>query len=560
MKKISLFLSFLALAAVSSAELAKYKDWSKSPEADFLTSEERSEWSAVVSDEAAEKFIASYWAKRGGQRFKDEIARRITAADEQFRSTRLKGSQSLRGRLLIVLGAPSRATTARAQVSADTAPGSAANQTFGQEPFVQTWIYEKDKFDASWGIGELRVRILVDPSRGVDEFQGASPAEKAIVKVAEKSIVNPAAASPPGAAPSAASGNSAPPAAAAAAAAPPPPPAPAVSLPASVRSALEGVSKEPKDSSGAFWAGTLRGVAGGDSYFAVQMSVPSERAPSGVVKFGAIVTSVAGQEAASYWEDATLSDSKTGAKTERVFERSIVLPSGSYRAVLGLFAADGTSTLVSGAAAFRLAGKTDDFEISPLLLANTVTPLTKRPGATDPFVFGTQKPVHVAPKASHLFGKDESLWYFFTVTNPKLAAAAATAPPAATTTPAAPSSSSPAPATTPAADAAKPRVMTRIGVLRNGQPAFAPYTSPAELQPLGPAYFAAGSEIPLATFEPGYYTFTLNVRDMNAPRDSAGFKGVDLKADFVVLKPDGGVPEKPAPPTPTKAKAPAKKS
>ena len=555
MKKISLFLCLLALAAVSSAELAKYKDWPKSPEADFLTSEERSEWSAVASDEAAEKFIASYWAKRGGQRFKDEIARRIAAADEQFRSTRQKGSLSLRGRLLIVLGAPSRVTTARAQVSADTAPGSAANQTFGQEPFVQTWIYEKDKFDASWGIGELRVRILVDPSRGVDEFQGASPVEKAMVKVAEKSIVNPAASAPPGAAPSAASGASAPPAAAAA---PPPPPAPAVSLPASVRSALEGVSKESKDSSGAFWAGTLRGVAGGDPYFAVQMSVPSERAPAGVVKFGAIVTSDAGGEAASYWEDATLSDSKTGAKTEKVFERAIVLPSGSYRAVLGLFAADGTSTLVSGAAAFRLAGKTDDFEISPLLLANTVTPLTKRPGATDPFVFGTQKPVHVAPKASHLFGKDESLWYFFTVMNPKLAAAAATTPPAATT-PATPPASA-TPATPPAADAAKPRVMTRIGVLRNGQPAFAPYTSPAELQPLGPGYFAAGSEIPLATFEPGYYTFTLNVRDMNAPRDSAAFKGVDLKADFVVLKPDGGVPERPAPPTPTKSKAPAKKS
>ena len=553
MKRISIFLSLLALVAVSSAELAKYKDWVKSPEAYFLTSEERSEWSAVSSDEAAEKFITSYWAKRGGQRFKDEIARRITAADEQFRSTRQKGSQSLRGRLLIVLGVPSRVTTARAQVSAETAPGSAAGQTFGQEPFVQTWIYEKDKFDASWEIGELRVRILVDPSRGVDEFQGASPVEKAMVKVAEKSIANPVAAAPSGAAPSAASG--APASSAAAPAAPPPPPA--VSLPASVRSALEGVSKEPKDSSGAFWAGTLRSVAG-EPYFAVQMSIPSERAPAGVVKFGGIVTSDAGREAASYWEDATLSDSKTGAKTEKVFERSIALPAGSYLAVLGLFAADGTSTLVSGAAAFRLAGKTDDFEISPLLLANTVTPLAKRPGATDPFVFGTQKPVHVAPKANHLFAKEESLWYFFTVTNPKLAASAATTPPAATT-PAAPSSS-PTPAAPPAADAAKPRVMTRIGVLRNGQPAFAPYTSPAELQPLGPGYYAAGSEIPLATFEPGYYTFTLNIRDMNAPRDSTAFKGLDLKADFVVLKPDGGVPEKPAPPTPAKAKPPAKKS
>jgi hypothetical protein len=101
--------------------------------------------------------------------------------------------------------------------------------------------------------------------------------------------------------------------------------------------------------------------------------------------------------------------------------------------------------------------------------------------------------------------------------------------------------------------------MARIGVLRNGQPAFAPFTGPAELQPLGPGYFAAGSEIPLATFQPGYYTFTLNVRDLNAPRDSAASKGVDLKGDFIVLKPDGSLPEKAVATPSPKPKPPAKK-
>ncbi len=88
--------------------------------------------------------------------------------------------------------------------------------------------------------------------------------------------------------------------------------------------------------------------------------------------------------------------------------------------------------------------------------------------------------------------------------------------------------------------------MTRIGVLRGGQPAFAPYTSPAELQPLGPNYYAAGSEIPLATFEPGYYTFVINVRDLNAAKGSATNKGVERKEDFIVLMPDGSMPPKTA--------------
>ena len=101
--------------------------------------------------------------------------------------------------------------------------------------------------------------------------------------------------------------------------------------------------------------------------------------------------------------------------------------------------------------------------------------------------------------------------------------------------------------------------MARIGVLRDGQPAFAPFSGPAELQPLGADYYGTGSEIPLASFEPGYYTFTLNVRDLNAPRDSAAFKGADRKEEFIVLKPDGTMPDRKAAVGKPAPKAPAKK-
>ena len=94
MKKALLFLAGVAMAAVSLAQLSKYKDWAKSPEAYFLTPSEREEWAAVKSDEQAEKFIASYWAKRDPtpgttqNEFKDGVMRRIAAADEQFKARR----------------------------------------------------------------------------------------------------------------------------------------------------------------------------------------------------------------------------------------------------------------------------------------------------------------------------------------------------------------------------------------------------------------------------------------------------------------------------------------
>ncbi len=98
--------------------------------------------------------------------------------------------------------------------------------------------------------------------------------------------------------------------------------------------------------------------------------------------------------------------------------------------------------------------------------------------------------------------------------------------------------------------------MTRINVQRDGQDAFAPFTGPAELVQTAPGIYSTGNEIPLASFEPGYYAFMINVRDLNAPRGSAANKGIDRREDFVVLMPDGTMPPKaatkPAGPKPKK--------
>jgi hypothetical protein len=316
---------------------------------------------------------------------------------------------------------------------------------------------------------------------------------------------------------------------------------------------LDALLKKKPESSPDFWGGSFNAIPG-DGFYALQLYVPGNKAPAGPVKFGAIVTKESGEEAATFWEDASLTDMKTGSRTDKVFERSVVLPPGSYRGSFGLFPGDGATALASGSSSFRIVAKPADFEVSPLILADVLTPLTKRPNPTDPFVFGMEKPIRVEPKADHLFGKQDSLWYFYTVWNPRLPESAAAPAPAAPATTPAPGS----PAATPAAPEAKPRIQARIGVLKDGQPAFAPLTGPAEMQILGPGYYATGSEIPLQSFEPGFYTFTLTVRDLNAPKDSAAFKGIERKEDFVVLKADGSLPEK-AVPKPPAHKAPARK-
>jgi GWxTD domain-containing protein len=583
-KKAWMFVAALAFATVATAELSKYKDWVKSPEAYFLSAAERTEWSKVSSDDDAEKFIAGYWAKRGGQRFKDEISRRIAAADQQFKLRRQKGAESARGRLLIVLGGPSRVSATRPQEESGATTGDAGLNirpdagTPGGQPVssvIQTWTYLKEKFDPSWGIPELRARINVDAPRGTDELVNRAEVDRVVTIVAEKSIVNPAGTEPP--APAAASSAPAPAAAAPAPGAPAPgamkpvvplagsgppagaapapaAPAAAVALPAATRALLDSLAKEHPEGTG-FWGGNFHSIPG-DSFYAVELATSADKAPANTARFAGVVTGDAGQEVASFFEEVPLADAKTGVRTEKVYERSIVLPPGSYKGSFALLGSDGTTPLASGTASFQLAAKSNDFEVSPLVLASILTPLTKRPAPTDPFVFGMEKPIRVDPKASRFFSKDESLWYFYTVTNPALPAA----PAAAAAAPAAAPGAAGAPPAAAAAPEVKPRIMTRISVLRDGQPAFAPFSGPAELQILGSGYYATGTEIPLTSFQPGYYTFSINVRDLNAPRDSAANKGFDRKQDFIVLNTDGSVPEKKAAaPAPAAKPKPPKK-
>ncbi|HEV2064578.1 MAG TPA: GWxTD domain-containing protein, partial [Thermoanaerobaculia bacterium] len=180
MKKGILALLVFAAATAALGDLNKYKDWPKSPEAYFLTPAERGEWIKLTSDDDAEKFIALYWAKRGGDAFKGEVSRRIAAADQQFKMRRYeRGSLSVRGRLIVVLGPPNKQMRERAQETAGNTQGSGAvredlTTSAGGSLFL-TWIYEHDHFPADWGVGELRVKILIDQVRGIDELQIGAP-------------------------------------------------------------------------------------------------------------------------------------------------------------------------------------------------------------------------------------------------------------------------------------------------------------------------------------------------------------------------------------------------
>ncbi len=558
MKRVLLSVAGLALAVCALAQLTKYKDWDRSPEAYFLTPAERTEWKKLTTDAEAEKFIALYWARRGGEPFKAEVSRRIAAADQQFKLARYtRGSDSVRGRLFVTLGPPSRVSQQRSQQGAVDDTGGvtapAIDTRFTSDPnaaITYNWTWDKDRLPPVLEMTELRASISVDPRVGTDDLRNGAAVEKAIATLAEKSIVNPNATLTAAGAPAA----SVPPAGAApaapAAGAPAPAPAAAgvaaavVPLPAAVKPALEAAGGAASEAG--FWSGTFRSSTG-DDFLAFQFYLPANKAAFATVsplKLGGVVKDGAGAEVHSFWEDASFAEVAEGTRKDRAVDKAVALPPGKYNGSFGLFAAEGQPAVAASNVDFTLNPKTTEFEVSPLILSAGLVPLTKRPGPNDPFVFGMEKPIKVEPKGDRAFMKQDSLWYFYEVSNPALPAPAAADP-------AAPAGDGTATAA-PAAAEVKPRIMTRINVQRDGQDAFAPFTGPADLMPVAGGQYGTGSEIPLASFEPGHYTFSILVRDLNAARGSAANKGLERKGEFVVLMPDGSMPPKkaaaPAPP------------
>lgn len=108
MKRTAILLAVvMAAPAVFAGGLSKqYKNWDKTPEAYFLTNAERAQWKKVQTDAEAQNFILDYKAKRGPE-FEKMLKERIAVADKYFSSGETKGSETLRGKVIIVFGPPS---------------------------------------------------------------------------------------------------------------------------------------------------------------------------------------------------------------------------------------------------------------------------------------------------------------------------------------------------------------------------------------------------------------------------------------------------------------------
>lgn len=114
MKTFVAAVALLAVAFTAQAGLSsQYKNWESSPQGYFMTPAERSEWKSLDSDVAAAEFVKKFVERRGGDAWVAEVNKRAEMADKYLTVGKVKGSSALRGKLVILFGAPANIGVSR---------------------------------------------------------------------------------------------------------------------------------------------------------------------------------------------------------------------------------------------------------------------------------------------------------------------------------------------------------------------------------------------------------------------------------------------------------------
>ena len=483
---LSLILAGLLTAGEQSPRTtAVSEDWASSPEAYFLTAEERAEWRKLDSRDSRHDFIERYWLKRdptpgtAKNEFHEMVLARIKTADAQFKIEKTPGAATARGLVFIVLGSPARVQNRNApRPPPEAGPfrplGALATPVASNEgnETTSTWFYEPDRTPRILEVirrSSLQIKIVVEPSRHLDSIQEPGLFDEVREVVARASIVNPDLVPPKDS-----------PEAPAVAAAPP-----RQELGAAVRKMLEEAPATSRHD-GSFVGSAVVFREAGEAETLLWVYTPS---PARKVRFDALIREPDGREVASVSEPAAVSSDFSTRAPGMVALRRISLPAGSYSASVAI-TEEGGRPLASAALALQVPELKKDFAVSSLII--TRGPATSA-SANELFSFaGTSLP----PRADAAFTRTESLWYFVEIANPS--------------------------------DPAK--VLLEPRLRRGSEPLAGLPPFPAKLQSIGPGRYLAGVELPLATLSPGDYVIYLAVQD----GDGDGRPRVLRRADFQI--------------------------
>lgn len=476
MRKALLTTMLLAVAVPLFAADPDPLQWHKTPDAYFMTAQERAEWKNVFSPGDAQRFIDEYYRKRGEQ-FRKDLRTLIDVTDSKFRLDKVRGSDTERGRVFMLLGKPSTSRTNR-DVE-ETRMGLSPSNILENKALMGTeWVYERDRLPKGLGISQLKVNFVYDARRGFEVIDNMATVEPRLIQAAE--VISAQYIT-------------------------------ATQNQTATRSMMPISDADPSPDplwnatpalNGAVFAADAFLSPREEPYYAFTFFIPP-----GTPSFGewsaallvALVRDEAGQQVVSDRQRVELGEyDKNGA---RYFDRSILLPPGKYEGFFALYSPDGASLLSSHRTSFEVAEPTAA-RASGLFLTSRIDTLEKQ-DPLDPFTFVATK---YAVRADRRFTTADKVAVFTVVSNP---------------------TGSPT-----------PKLMQRMVFRRDGKEFARTQLEPAQITQTGPNTFLVGNSFAPATFPAGHYSLVMQVHDFNAPEGSTlRIPGHVLTTEFDVVSP-----------------------
>lgn len=474
----------LFAAAVVAAPLFAAGDplkWHKTPEAYFMTAEEREEWRKVSSPADAQRFIDAFHRKRGEQ-FGKDVRTRIDIADANFRLDKTEGALTQKGRVYLLLGPPSTSRTNRDVAETRTGEAMMLSNILENKALMGTeWVYERDRLPKELGLSQLKVKFVYDARRGFESIDNLAQVEPQLLRAGELISKRYIAATRSQTAQRATM------------------PADDGSAAAAPADPLWNVTPALN---GALFTGDAFLSPREEPYYAYSFYVPKSAAAFADWKSALLVTLVrneAGRQVVSDRQQVEL-DAYDAASGARFIDRSVLLPPGKYEGLFALYSPDGVTLLSSHRVPFEVAPPTAQRASALFLTSRIESRATQDP--LDPFTFVATK---YAVRADRRFRAADRLAFFTVIANP-------------TGTPA-------------------PKLMQRMVFRRDGKEFARTPMEPAQLTQTGPNTFLVGNRFDPETFPAGHYTIVLQVHDMNAPEGSPlRIPGYVLRSEFDIVK------------------------
>jgi GWxTD domain-containing protein len=456
-----------------------YLDWGLGPQGLFLTHDEQIEWAKVTSQDEANAFVNAYWTKHGAA-FRDEVLARVAAADRFFPLGDRRGSETERGRVFIVLGAPNRQQSNRNDNVGSTQTVEGRPNSIEQRAVAGTvWTYKNDRLPKELGVSELVVKFQTDVNRGYETIENPGLVEPYLKRAAEhfaltyKAPAGSTATLPP---------------------------------PTVTKAALDAAPKSPADDVVWAAANALNGaVFTGESYisptdkpfYAVDFYLPKGNfASAGDVIVAGVIRDTSGQQVASVRTPAKAAE--YDANGDRFVDAAFELPAGRYTGSFAVATPDGK----------LLASSQRDFNVMPaehvgmsdILMTSRVDTFDKQQ-PFDPFTFLAMK---YNVKGDRRFRAADKIGYFTSVFNPSTD---------------------------------QPSVTMKMKVSRDGKVIDNGSWMPVELSQTGPHTYLLATQFDPNTFQPGHYALEVQLRDMKANKTSDAYtKGFAAKTEFEVVQ------------------------